>query len=83
MTILEISSYFQKQCRFRLKDGKEVYGVIWEDTDGSNTRHYFASVNEHRLYQEAKSENDQITLAQLKRIAVNLNDIIMVERIAC
>ena len=41
----EARSFMEKPCRFRLKSGKEIYGVIWEwMKENSNKAEYaFAS----------------------------------------
>ncbi|MGL4598096.1 MAG: hypothetical protein ACRCYO_11225 [Bacteroidia bacterium] len=43
MTRTEFLSINDQPCRFKLKTGQEVFGVIWEKTQGS---YYFASLGE-------------------------------------
>src|ERR1700751_6486700 len=46
MTHIEFRAYNDQPCRFRLKSGKEVFGVIWEKPQPGNTSYYFASLSE-------------------------------------
>jgi hypothetical protein len=46
MTHAEFRAFNDQPCRFRLKSGKEVYGVIWEKAQPGNTSYYFASLSE-------------------------------------
>ena len=55
MNFDELKTYFNQHCRFKLKSGKEVYGVIWQvDGGGVSTRWYFASVMDHQIYLETQ-----------------------------
>jgi hypothetical protein len=46
MTQVEFREFNDQPCRFRLKSGKEVFGVIWEKPQPGNTSYYFASLSE-------------------------------------
>jgi hypothetical protein len=46
MTQAEFRLYNDQPCRFRMKSGKEVFGVIWEKPQSGNTSYYFASLSE-------------------------------------
>ncbi len=46
MTQFEFRAFNDQPCRFRLKSGKEVFGVIWEKPQPGNTSYYFASLSE-------------------------------------
>lgn len=58
MELSHLSAFTHKHCRFKLRSGKEVYGVVWEveTSDGSGAPSislYFASVRDYeRLQQE-------------------------------
>ncbi len=71
-----LRSYLNQHCRFRLKSGKEVYGVIWEVSNGDKTEYYFSTVNEHNL---------MIRNADFRGISssakVDLNDIVAAEKL--
>jgi hypothetical protein len=51
MELSHIRGYTHKHCRFKLKSGKEVYGVIWEVESGDDRRLYFASVRDYERLQ--------------------------------
>jgi hypothetical protein len=51
MELSHIRGYTHKHCRFKLKSGKEVYGVIWEVDSGDDRRLYFASVRDYERLQ--------------------------------
>ena len=54
----DIRELYHTHCRFKLRSGKEVFGVVWEveTTDGSElgeptTSLYFASVRDYERLQ--------------------------------
>ena len=71
-----LRSYLNQHCRFRLKSGKEVYGVIWEVSNGDKTEYYFSTLNEHNI---------MIRKADFRGISssarVDLNDIVAAEKL--
>lgn len=63
MDIAHIRDYTHRHCRFRLKSGKEVFGVIWEVDPGDKSRLYFASVQEYeRLRHDPGQRIDPIPM---------------------
>ncbi len=46
MTRAEFMAFNDQPCRFRLKSGKEVFGVIWEKPQPGQNSYYFASLSE-------------------------------------
>lgn len=77
MTRRDLSAYFHRHCRLRLKSGKEVFGVLWEH-ERDQSKLYFASHREHSAYRHA------LKLQQMDRmhrvaLEVNPDDIIAVE----
>lgn len=72
MGVKELNNYFNKPCRFRLKSGKEVFGVIWPEAGGSN--HFFASSQDYYEY----VKNKQGT-ANIIKYPVNLEEVIDAE----
>ncbi len=46
MTRAEFMAFNDQPCRFRLKSGKEVFGVIWEKPQPGQNSYYFASLGE-------------------------------------
>ncbi|MBX2978559.1 MAG: hypothetical protein KF905_04620 [Flavobacteriales bacterium] len=60
MELSHIRKYTHKHCRFRLRSGKEVFGVIWEvetrdlapEGDEPAERHlFFASIRDYERLQ--------------------------------
>lgn len=58
MEFSHLRQFAHKHCRFKLRSGKEVYGVVWEveSTDrhgqGQDTKHlFFASVRDYERLQ--------------------------------
>ena len=52
MTRNEFLGINDQPCRFKLKTGKEVFGVIWEKKGNENASYHFASLSEwsHRSH---------------------------------
>jgi hypothetical protein len=57
MTRAEFLAINDQPCRFKLKTGKEVFGVIWENPQSGTNSYYFASLSErfNRNYRGSKS----------------------------
>jgi hypothetical protein len=48
----ELKSYYYKHCRFRLKSGKDVYGIVWEEEkNGESTLHFSSAAEAAKLLQ--------------------------------
>jgi len=77
MSNSNISYYYHIPCRFRLRSGKEVYGVVWQGGIGAAS-HLFASLREYEKYQEAEKDHD---LNACKRLAlrVDIDDFVHAE----
>lgn len=46
MTRAEFIQVNDRPCRFKLKSGKEFFGVIWEHTGEGEAAYYFATMGE-------------------------------------
>ena len=64
MTRAEFIAINDQPCRFKLKTGKEVFGVIWEKPQPGGTGYYFASLSErfNRSYRNSASIGMMIDL---------------------
>ncbi|MCB0765571.1 MAG: hypothetical protein KDB95_00005, partial [Flavobacteriales bacterium] len=58
-----IRTFTHKHCRFRLRNGKEVFGVVWEVetqagplAEHSGSRLFFASVRDYERLQTVPHE---------------------------
>lgn len=62
MELSRIRPFTHKHCRFKLRNGKEVFGVIWEvetnepQLDSSEKRLFFASVRDYVRLQTVPDE---------------------------
>jgi len=81
MDLDHLSNYTHKHCRFKLRSGKEVYGVVWEvettDPSGNgeaSTRLFFASVRDYERLQQTRSP--------VNVIAMQPEEIVLVESLA-
>lgn len=74
----DILNYSEQPCKFRLKSGKEVFGVIWETMRQDKVVHYFASAVERMRYKKAEASNDMETCNNLIT-EVNIEEIISAE----
>ncbi|MFT4661663.1 MAG: hypothetical protein ACI8XB_001943 [Patiriisocius sp.] len=43
MDLKELSTFLGNHCRFKFRNGRDIYGVIWE----SNARYFFSSKERH------------------------------------
>ncbi len=76
MDITHIRDFTHKHCRFKLKSGREVYGVIWEVESGDSCRLYFASVRDYELLQHDPAQPISI-------VPVQADEIVHVQDLAC
>ena len=81
MDFAHIREFAHKHCRFKLRSGKEVYGVVWEvetaelGVEGpGDQRLFFASVRDYERLQHAESP--------VHVMPVQPEEIVMVERLA-
>lgn len=71
-----ILSYLNQHCRFVLKSGKEVFGVVWQISQNGREQYYFSSVSDHLAFSNSRD------LAQAPNsLPLNLEEIIHVEKI--
>lgn len=51
MDLTRIRPYAHKHCRFKLRSGKEVFGVIWEVEALDKRTLFFASIGDYERLQ--------------------------------
>lgn len=80
MEYAKLRRFAHQHCRFKLRSGKEVYGVVWEvetsdqpSIEGT-TRLFFASVRDYERLQQKGSPVQVISIAP--------NEIVSVESLA-
>ncbi len=77
MTKNDLSRYFHRHCRLRLRSGKVVFGVLWEH-ERDQHKLYFASHREHTAYRQAM-KLQQLDRAHQHALEVNPDEIIGAE----
>lgn len=75
MEISRIRTFANKHCRFKLRGGKEVFGVIWEVETSDVRKLYFASVRDYERFQ--RDPRQPISVMPLQA-----EEIVQAERIA-
>ena len=63
--MVDLNAYLEKPCRFRLRSGREVFGVIWADRESEQLR--FASSRDFSLLQLGKAAARHISWHILSR----------------
>lgn len=51
MELSRIRNFTNKHCRFKLRSGKEVFGVVWEVEANEEKKLFFASVRDYERFQ--------------------------------
>ena len=68
-----LKSYYNKPCKFKLRSGKDVYGVVWKDGSEYSKNYYFSSSEDYNLITKRGVESESL------RTPVNLDDIVAAE----
>jgi len=71
-----IQTFLNQHCRFILRSGKEVFGVVWKASSQHEDKYFFSTISEHRNILDP--ENIELTP---NKLSVNIDDIILAERI--
>lgn len=78
MNYIDFLHYKEQPCRFKLKSGKEVYGVIWEEKHDDEVEYLFASSSTHNNYKIAdKTRNQEFANGIISKLS--LEDVIYAE----
>jgi hypothetical protein len=75
MTRFDFLSYNDRPCKFRLRSGKDIFGVIWETKLSENHYYYFASLGERFTLQTNTGVRENKNVGQ----PVDLEEIIHAE----
>ncbi len=71
MDLTRIRPYAHKHCRFKLRNGKEVFGVIWEVEAAEKRTLFFASIGDYeRLQRDPKKPVSVIDMQPEEIMAV-------------
>ena len=71
MEVKKFKTYEKRPCKFILRNGKKIFGVIWEVTKHKNDSYFFTTNKEYERNKEKS--------IQLIGCPVNLEDIIHAE----
>jgi hypothetical protein len=69
-------NFEKRHCRFKMKSGKEVYGIMWEEPENENNFRYFSSSGD---YQRLKA---RLQTALYAIYQLDLNEVVHAEVIA-
>jgi hypothetical protein len=72
MTRFDFLSYNDRPCKFRLRSGKDVFGVIWETKQNEKHNYRFSSLGERYTKQTSFGERECKNIGQL----IDLEEII-------
>lgn len=74
MEVLKFQYYEQKPCKFILRSGKQIFGIVWEDNFNNSKKYFFSSAVE---YMKAKLKSRE----ELKKTAypISIEDVIHAE----
>jgi hypothetical protein len=78
MNRTEFLQFNDTPCKFKLRGGREIFGVIWENTYGNELIHFFSTTAERMRYKIAEQRNDRLALERLKT-PVELEDVVLAE----
>lgn len=76
MNYTDLQSYFHHHCKIKLRSGKEVFGVLWEEMTETDRAIYFASYIEHKRHID---EPPVLSKENSAKIALEIEDILGVE----
>lgn len=71
----QLNYILNQYCKFRLKSGKEVFGVIWKVSGPEGEKYVFSSVSDHQTYLKTKD------FSQIHLLYVNPDDFIGAEKL--
>ncbi|MCA1763583.1 MAG: hypothetical protein ABR574_00035 [Cryomorphaceae bacterium] len=78
MNYNDLQLFFNHHCKIRLRSGKEVFGVLWEELNEADKAIYFASYIEHKKQlTEAKNTADK----KKRLLELKPDDILRIETV--
>ncbi len=58
MEALKLSYYENKPCKFILRSGKQVFGIVWKERESNSPEYFFTSaINYMKLQMESNKES--------------------------
>ncbi|MEO7082606.1 MAG: hypothetical protein ABIY71_13830 [Flavobacteriales bacterium] len=74
MGLTNIREFMHAHCRFRLRCGREIFGVVWEGGSSSERSLHFSTIGE---YERARLDPRQL----LNAIPMSPEEIMLAERL--
>jgi hypothetical protein len=68
MDLSRIRPLTHKHCRFKLKNGREVFGVVWEVESNDEKKLFFASVRDYERIQRDQRQPISVMVLQPEEI---------------
>ncbi|MBL4652033.1 MAG: hypothetical protein JKY53_04085 [Flavobacteriales bacterium] len=65
--------YYDRPCKFKLRSGKDIYGVVWKEGDEFKETYYFSSSENYNRIKTKGAVNSSL------KTPVNINDIVAAE----
>ncbi|MFI5151568.1 MAG: hypothetical protein ACHQRM_17725 [Bacteroidia bacterium] len=75
MTRFDFLAYNDRPCKFRLRTGKDVFGVVWETKSNERRTYRFASLGERFTLHTNSGIRENRSVGQL----IDLEDILLAE----
>lgn len=70
---------FNEHCRFKLKSGKEVYGIIWQVSVEDVPGYFFTSASQK---EKIETSENRLEMIQELGFELDINDVVMSENLA-
>ena len=70
---------FNEHCRFKLKSGKEVYGIIWQVRIEDAPAYFFTSASQK---EKIETSPNRVEMIQELGFELDINDVVMAENLA-
>ena len=70
---------FNEHCRFKLKSGKEVYGIIWQVSVEDAPAYFFTSASQQ---EKIETSENRLEMIQELGFELDINDVMMSENLA-
>tara|TARA_B110000285_G_scaffold53283_1_gene60634 strand:- start:190 stop:429 length:240 start_codon:yes stop_codon:yes gene_type:complete len=70
---------FNEHCRFKLKSGKEVYGIIWQISVEDAPAYFFTSASQR---DKIETSENRLEMIQELGFELDINDVVMSENLA-
>ena len=74
-----LHTLLNKPCRFRLRSGKDIYGIIWEVNSKNGIRHYFTSAS---LQNKIETAENKVLALSNQGVEFDIDRVVLAELMA-